>query len=155
MGSQMFSRCSHRCSQMFYRRRQMFNVLKMFAHVPRCSQMFTDDLRCSQMFSDVLRMLSWNVNDILVGQAGLVGLFELVGLLCLLGLVGLVGPMGLISVLDFVGMAGLVCQLWLYLGIFWISCLIQEYFYRTRVRSLFTLVTNWLTHSLTHWLTAV
>ena len=73
------------------------------------------------------------------------GLFELVGLLCLLGLVGLVGPMGLISVLDFVGMVGLVCQLWLYLGIFWISCLIQEYFYRTRVRSLFTLVTNSLT----------
>ena len=32
-------------------------------------------------------------------------------------------------------------------------CLLERRFYRTRVRSLFTLVTNSLTHSLTHWLT--
>ena len=57
------------------------------------------------------------------------GHFGLVGLLGSVGLVGLLGPMGLMSVLDFVGMAGLVCQLWLYLGIFWISCLVQKYFF--------------------------
>ena len=32
-------------------------------------------------------------------------------------------------------------------------CLLERRFYRTRVRSLFTLVTNSLTHSLTDWLT--
>ena len=46
-------------------------------------------------------------------------------------------------------------QSWRSLSAIWsyfINCpLWHIYFYRTRVRSLFTLVTNSLTHSLTHW----
>ena len=39
-----------------------------------------------------------------------------------MGLVGLVGPVGL------VGLVGLRCQVWLFLGIFWLFNLIKKHF---------------------------
>ena len=53
------------------------------------------------------------------------GLVSMVGLVGLLGLVGLVGLMGLLGL---VGLVGPGCQVWLFMGIFWVFSLIQKYF---------------------------
>ena len=42
------------------------------------------------------------------------------GLAILAGLVGLVGLLDLTTLLDLTGLVGLRCQIWLFLGIFWI-----------------------------------
>ena len=83
------------------------------------------------------------LKDTLVGLLGLVGLVGLVGPIGLVGLVGLmdwVGQVGLGSLLVLghvgllgqacpVGFVGLVCQLWVFLGIFWPFYQIPKYYF--------------------------
>ena len=67
---------------------------------------------------------------------GLVCLVALIGQVFLVGLEGLQGPLGLVGLVVQVGLAGVVilmCQLWPFLGIFWLFNWIKIYLDGTMV----------------------